>query len=87
MALQDRIASILAAAAMTARQTQILAAILDIYDLEDYAAEIVLAYPDAFPGVHGALLDALTRKIHGDSYSYSRVIKEFVDGVRAYRHA
>jgi hypothetical protein len=75
------------AAAMTARQTQILAAILDIYGLEDYAAEIVLAYPDAFPGVDGALLDALTRKIHGDSYSYSRVIKEFVDGVRTYRHA
>jgi len=55
--------------------------------LEDYAAELVLAYPDAFPGIDGELLDALTRKIHGDGYSYSRVIKEFVDGVRAYRHA
>jgi len=75
------------AATLTARQTQVLAAILDIYGLEDYAAEIVLAYPGAFPGADRELLDALARKVHGDSYSYSRVMTEFINGIRAYRHA
>lgn len=69
----------------TPRQHRVLAAILDIYGLEDYAAEIILAHPDAFSGVHRELLDALSRKIYGDDYSYARVIGDFLGGVRGYR--
>lgn len=41
-----------------------LALILDLYELEDVAAEILLATPGLFPGA----LDFLARKVHGVSY-------------------
>jgi FkbM family methyltransferase len=67
------------------RQLLVLAGILDTYGLEDYAAEIILAYPEAFAGIDGRLLDGLARKIHGPGYSYDRVIAEFIGGVAGYR--
>jgi hypothetical protein len=70
---------------LSERQLVVLAALVDSYGLEDCAAEIILAFPDAFAPHGGRLLDALARKIHGSDYTYDRVITEFRSGVPGYR--
>jgi hypothetical protein len=57
-----------------------LALILDVYELEDAAAEILLATPDLFPGA----LDFLARKVHG--VSYQEVTEAFMADPIGFHH-
>lgn len=67
------------------RRLQIAAMVLDAYGLEDVAAEIILTFPDSFPGVADLLLDALAKAVHGPEASYNAVIEQFLRNTNAYR--
>jgi len=75
----------LGSGSFTTRQLQILAAILDSYELEDYAAEVILARPEAFQDLGDALLDSLAGQLYGDGCSYGQAIQQFLDGTSKFK--
>lgn len=69
------------------RSVQIAAMILDIYDLGDAAAELILTFPQCFAGEERAFLDVLARRVCGPNVSYEEAIRRFCDGVANYRRS
>lgn len=74
-----------AANAIDDRSVRAAAMILDLYDLSDAAAELVLAFPQCFAGDVEEFLDVLARRIHGRRASYGDVVRRFCQGVANYR--
>jgi len=62
--------------ATTKDKLRSLALVLDIYGLEDAAAEILLSHPDLF-GPSARALDFLAAKLYGSDISYSDVVTRF----------
>jgi hypothetical protein len=69
------------------RSVQIAAMILDIYDLGDAAAELILAFPQCFADEERAFLDVLARRVCGPNVGYEEAIRRFCDGVANYRRS
>jgi FkbM family methyltransferase len=69
------------------RRVQIAALILDAYELEDAAAEVIVAYGNSFCGRADELLDALAKKLYGPDATYANSIEGFLRGTASYRCA
>ncbi len=67
------------------RQVRTMACILELYELADVSAELLLRFPEAFEGGSTELLDALSAKFFGEGVKYTDVWDRFAAGVASYR--
>jgi hypothetical protein len=71
--------------AVSPERAATLALILDTYELEDMAAELVLAYPGLFgAGKDEGVLDILSTKLHGPNNVYRQSAAAFMRNIRKF---